>query len=45
MQKVQGFFAIDYVHVSKQELRSIKSDVFRDEFVHACCSMLFTVVQ
>ena len=42
VQKVQGFFAIDYVYVSKQELRSIKkisqqeSDVFHDEFVHAC---------
>ena len=42
MEKVQGFFAIDYVYVSKQELRSIKkasqqeSDVFHDEFVHAC---------
>ena len=24
VQKVQGFFAIDYVYVSKQELQSIK---------------------
>ena len=31
MQKVQGFFAIDYIYVSKQELRSIKRHLSKNQ--------------
>jgi len=31
VQKVQGFFAIDYVYVSEQELRSIKRHLSKNQ--------------
>ena len=48
VQKAQGFFAIDYVYVSKQELRRIKRDLRKNQMsfmmnLYRCMLTLFNV--